>query len=168
MSWRTKVSRGLSSWAFVLALMVAMLLWSSRDLMTGKPPEIQSALVDGQSFIGLDSVKKPAVVYFWGSWCPVCKAMQPTLRSLTASDVPVLSVALQSGDAAAVNAYLSQQALTVPTVADETGDIARRWGVKGVPALFIIDRNGNVRYSLSGYTTTWGLKARLWFAGLED
>jgi hypothetical protein len=36
--------------------------------------------------------------------------------------------------------------------------------VRGVPAHFIIDPAGNVRFRVVGYATTWGLRARLWWA----
>jgi hypothetical protein len=36
--------------------------------------------------------------------------------------------------------------------------------VSGVPSHFVVDSAGNVRFRVVGYTTTWGLRARLWWA----
>lgn len=160
-----KIVRGLTSWVGILVLLLVMQLWISRDMVTGKPPEIQGTLITGERFAGLEGMPKPVVVYFWAGWCSVCKAMQPVIRSLSAEGT-VLTVAMQSGDATTVSAYMSQHDLHATTMVDEDGSIAKRWGIHGVPALFVIDREGNIRYSTRGYTSFWGLKARLWLAGL--
>jgi hypothetical protein len=47
---------------------------------------------------------------------------------------------------------------------DETGEIARHWGVAGVPASFIVDREGRIKYAGMGYATEIGLRARMWLA----
>jgi hypothetical protein len=47
----------------------------------------------------------------------------------------------------------------MPTVA-----MPMNWGVRGVPTHFVVDAAGNVRFRVVGYATTWGLKARLWWA----
>lgn len=44
------------------------------------------------------------------------------------------------------------------------GSQAIDWGVRGVPTHFIVDGAGNIRFRVVGYATTWGLKARLWWA----
>jgi len=36
--------------------------------------------------------------------------------------------------------------------------------VKGVPTSYIIDGNGNIRFTEVGLTSGWGLRARLWWA----
>ena len=42
--------------------------------------------------------------------------------------------------------------------------ISDDWHVRGVPTHFIVDGAGIVRFRVVGYATTWGLKARLWWA----
>ena len=42
---------------------------------------------------------------------------------------------------------------TMKTLMDETGEIAHRWGVAGVPASFIVDREGRIAYAGMGYAT---------------
>ena len=166
-SWLVKVGRGLSSWVFILALLWVLPFWNSRDMATGAPPESPATLMTGEPFRGFSGGAGPTVVYFWGSWCGVCKVMQPTLRALGEEGVSLLTVALQSGDAATVGRYMGQESLRGATVVDEEGIMAQRWGVRGVPAIFILDRNGLIRFSVTGYTTLWGLKARIWLAGLD-
>jgi alkyl hydroperoxide reductase subunit AhpC len=49
---------------------------------------------------------------------------------------------------------------------DEDGWISEKWGVHAVPASFIIDRTGRIRFVEVGYTTEIGLRLRLWWAGI--
>ena len=39
------------------------------------------------------------VLYFWGSWCGVCRHTSPVIEALRQDGVSVLGVALSSGDA---------------------------------------------------------------------
>ncbi len=79
-------------------------------------------------------------------------------------DWPVLTIAMQSGDADEVSKYLRDEGLDWATIVDESGELSRGFGVTGVPASFVLDGAGQVRFKEVGYTTNWGLRARLWLA----
>ena len=81
-----------------------------------------------------------------------------------AEDWPVFSVAMQSGDAATVTKHLQERDIKLPALVDSSGAQAMAWHVRGVPTHFVVDAAGNVRFRVVGYATTWGLKARLWWA----
>ena len=49
-------------------------------------------------------------------------------------------------------------------VNDPDGRLAGAWGVHAVPATFIVDTNGEIRFVEVGYTTGLGLRLRLWLA----
>lgn len=149
----------------LLILLLSIEAYLTRDAARGPAPALVTTLTDGRAVDLAQLRGAPVLVYFWGSWCPVCRAGQGTIDSL-AQDVPLLTVAMQSGTAEEVNQYLAQHGLRWVTVADEYGDIARQWGVTGVPAVFVIDGDGAIRFVTRGYTTGWGLRLRLWWAGL--
>ncbi len=132
---------------------------------SGRAPELTGTLADGHAFAGLESVPKPALVYFWGSWCGVCRLMQGTLNSLEASGASVVTVALASGDPRTVTAYQDAHDFRVRAVVDADGRLAQAYGVVGVPALFFIDPEGRVASVSRGYTTEWSIRLRLWLAG---
>ena len=107
---------------------------------------------------------KSVLVHFWAEWCPICRAEQGTIQSI-ADEFPVITVAMQSGNAAAVQAFMEQESLSFSTIADPRGDISGDWGVDVVPASFVIDPEGVIRYTEVGFTTELGLRTRLWAAG---
>jgi alkyl hydroperoxide reductase subunit AhpC len=71
---------------------------------------------------------------------------------------------MQSGNSSAVEQYMREQAVSFPVIIDADGKISSKWGVNGVPASFIVDTDGKIRYVEIGYTTGIGLRFRLWLA----
>ena len=157
--------------ALIVLVIVAVQLWQTRHVPFGAAPDFAGPLATGGA-MGLaawraDHPGRPVAVYFWAEWCPICKAQQGSITSL-AKDWPVLTVAMQSGPPAEVARVLAERGLAWPTVVDESGAIASRHGLVGVPALAVIDADGRLRTVAVGYTTALGMRARLWWAGLAS
>ncbi|WP_303786051.1 redoxin domain-containing protein [Azovibrio restrictus] len=152
---------------FLLALL-AIQFWQTRLVPEGPAPAFTARLVDG-STITLDAwlgrhPGQPVALYFWADWCPVCKVQEGSIESLR-QDWPVLTVAMQSGNAEQVAQLLRQRHLAWPTALDERGELARAYGLQGVPALIVVDARGRLRSAAVGYSTAWGMRLRLWWAG---
>lgn len=109
------------------------------------------------------SYAQPMVLYFWGSWCGFCQVSTPAVQALQEQGVPVLGVALQSGEAAEVNRYLQEKGYTFATINDPQGDFSRAWDIQATPSILII-KDGKIINHTTGFTTAWGLKLRVWLA----
>ena len=138
-------------------------------MLTGSPSNVhpshfQEEVADPS--LPLDPARdgRPVLVYFWASWCAICRMQHGAIADI-AREHPVVSVAMRSGDAAAVRRHLTEQAAAFDVINDPHGLHAARWGVGAVPASFIVDARGRVRFVEVGYTTGWGLRWRLWWAG---
>lgn len=161
--WRR---RALESGLFLLVF-GAVQAWHARDVPHGPAPAFTATLAGGGA-TSLEAWRhthpgRAVAVYFWADWCPVCRAQQGSIDDL-GRDWPVLSVAMQSGDAAAVGRVLRERGLAWTTAIDADGRIAAQYGLHGVPALAIIDAHGRLRSVAVGYTTEAGMRARLWWA----
>lgn len=149
--------------ALILAAIVGgVSYWQSHGLPDGIAPPLAGVRTDG-SAVKVGPGDTAQLVVFWAVWCPACRAEEGNISSV-AEDWPVISVAMQSGDAAAVAKYLAERNIALPTLIDADGFVAADWRVRATPTHFIIDPAGNVRFRLVGYTTTLGLRARLWWA----
>ena len=137
-------------------------LYQTHGLPEGAAPPLAGALTDGRR-VEVGAGDTAMLVTFWATWCPVCKAEEGNIVSV-AKDYRVISVAMQTGDAATVNKYLNERAIDLPALVDVEGDHAANWRVRGVPTHFVVDAGGKIRFRVVGYATTWGLKARLWWA----
>jgi peroxiredoxin len=149
----------------VLSLLVlALEAFLTRETVGVVAPSIEAVTIEGQRFSLQQFRGQPAVVHFWATWCPVCELEQGMVET-AAARVPMITVAMQSGSPAEVRAYLQQQGVDYPVVNDDRGWLAAQYGVKAVPASFILDDEGRVRFATRGYTTGWGVRLRLWLAG---
>ena len=79
-------------------------------------------------------------------------------------DHKVVTIAMQSGNDQDIKDYLKEKGINFPIIVDEYGEIAKSFGVQGVPTSFVVDPQGNIDFTEVGYTTSWGLKLRLWLA----
>ncbi len=160
-----KYRRWIIEAAILILVLLGVSLWQGRHLVSGAAPAFAAATIEGTKFT-LAASDKPTLVYFWASWCPVCKLTSPNVAAV-ARDYRVVAVAMQSGDAKEIKHYLAAHELALPVVvADEKGALAARWGVNATPASFIVDGQGRIRFATLGYISTWGLRVRLWLASV--
>lgn len=147
----------------IVLVFFAVKTYLQRDLAQGIAPSLQGTLIDGQT-VNLHSLQgKPVLVYFWATWCPVCKMQNGSVDSIS-EDHTVVTVAMNSGSDLEIEAFLEEKQLDFPVIADDSGVITERFGVSGVPTSFILDSDGSIAFTEVGYTTEWGLRLRLWMA----
>ena len=158
--WRRRAIEAL----LIVALIIGIRAWQQRDIASGPAPSLAGTLLDDKSFALAARPTQPVLVHFWATWCPVCRAEQGTINAIAHDNASVITVAMQSGSRAEVAKYLAGQQLGFPVVNDPDGRIAAAWGVHAVPASFIIDTDGQIRFVEIGYTTGIGLRLRLWLA----
>lgn len=150
-------------------LLFAMLLlgaerWMTRNAARGAAPAIDEMSLSGKHVLLSQWSGQSVLIHFWATWCPVCGLEHGAINAL-AHDYPVIGIAMQSGDSAAVSEYVRERGIEYEVIVDEAGDIATRYGVTAVPMSFIIGPEGRVRYVTRGITTGPGLRARLELAG---
>ena len=163
-SWYQRIRVGATYLVIMLVMIWSLEAFLTRDAVGVVAPDVTSVTLSEQPFSLQQFRGKPAVVHFWASWCPVCEMEQGMVEGM-AADVPMITVAMQSGSANEVRAYLTAQGVDYPVINDENGWLSAQYGVKAVPASFILDAEGTVRFATRGYTTGWGLRVRLWLAG---
>jgi len=149
----------------LLALLILMAIRATiqRDVVSGAAPMITDQLLDGTPVSLAQFRGAPVLVHFWASWCGICRLEEQSINAI-AKDHALLGIAMQSGDNEDIIAYLKEQGLSFPVVSDPHGRIASSYGIKGVPASFILDADGDIRFVELGYSTEAGLRFRLWLA----
>lgn len=166
-SWRERLGRvRWRKWAVELAIFFGIILavgaWQGRNLVGAgqqAPPltlvDLEGNEVDLEAFRG-----RKVLLYFWAPWCGVCKVQTPTVDGLVGGDAEVLTVALSS-DEETIRRYAREKGIRAPVLLG-TDRVAELWSVNVYPTLYIIDEEGRIEHSLVGYTTSLGLKLRLW------
>jgi len=100
------------------------------------------------------------MIHFWAIWCPICKLENPNIDEI-AKDYDVITIAVQSGSKEEIQAYLNQHELHFKVVDDKDGFYAKKFNITVFPTTLIYDKEGRLKFSEVGYTTTAGLYSRM-------
>jgi cytochrome c biogenesis protein CcmG/thiol:disulfide interchange protein DsbE len=100
---------------------------------------------------------KIVVVNVFASWCSPCRAEASILhqeqQTLAQHNGTVVGITY-ADDSDASEAFARQEHIAYPVLRDVNGNLARSWGVNGVPETFVLNRRGQVvalrRYQLAG------------------
>jgi thiol-disulfide isomerase/thioredoxin len=108
--------------------------------------------LDGSKGASVDSIKGPAIINVWGSWCGPCKEEMPILRSfyekaqgkLTLVGVDVEEASIEDG-----RKFVENNGITWPNLYDADGKSRAYFGM-GVPVTWFIAADGSVAYKHIG------------------
>lgn len=117
---------------------------------TGGPtPALVLPDIDGRVHNLADYRGKVLVVNFWATWCAPCRDELPSLErlreALRGRPFEVLAVNVNEGEAR-VQRFLTEIPLRLPVLLDRHGDTPRAWKVRGLPATFLLDAEGLIRF----------------------
>lgn len=93
------------------------------------------------------------MVNLWASWCPPCRAEMPDLIKYygdhQADGLVFLSVNSQDSLASAQQ-FIREKQMPFPVLFDPEGKVGQVFRTDGLPDTFVIDRDGNLRFSWTG------------------
>ena len=111
-------------------------------------PEIDAGQVDLASYSG-----RPVLLVFWTTSCPICQHELPLLNRMDpefrTKGISIVTICL--GGEGETRQYLDSKRIALKTLYDADGKVGRAYRVGGVPKLVLIDKDGNVKRSTSGW-----------------
>lgn len=156
--WIKEISKYL---LLAVAITTAVDLYRTQDIPTENAPDIVAIDEQGRSVDVIElSYQTPVVIYFWATWCPVCKFVSPTVDWVS-QYYPTVAVSGASGSDLRVGAFKQKHGYQFTNVNDENSQLFKQWGISVTPSIFIV-RDGKVESITTGITTPPGLLARLW------
>lgn len=112
--------------------------WSGIDLVDGALVEFPSVLQDN-----------PAVLIFWATWCPYCKAFMPYAKGIAADyaehGVQILTFNAKERGRGDPKAYVDSLGFPLVAIAD-ADDIAAQYNINFIPGLLVVGGDGVVTY----------------------
>ena len=115
---------------------------------TGVPLEC----LGGGSAIAADSIRGPALINVWGTWCEPCKQELPHLAHFLAKysdQVDLVGIAVEEKNQQSVRKFIKNYGISWPILYDATGATRGKFGM-GVPVTWLVDESGTVVYKKYG------------------
>jgi len=121
---------------------------------TGKPaPQFELEDSNGNLWRLSDLKGKVVFINFWATWCSTCKAEMPykerLYEKMQGRPFQMLGVLFRD-DPRNLGAYFARQKVSPPTLISPDNEMAKLYGITGVPETFIIDKKGIVREKIVG------------------
>ncbi|MCE5198983.1 MAG: TlpA disulfide reductase family protein [Armatimonadota bacterium] len=125
-----------------------------------KAPNFTLPTLEGKSLTLSDHTKgspRAVVLDIWATWCPPCRAEIPYLVDLyngyKDKGLVMIGVAIDQ-EKADVKEFAKQQKISYTLALDPGAEtIGSKYKVTGIPATYVIDKKGVVRYVHSGFPT---------------
>ncbi|MGH7198714.1 MAG: TlpA disulfide reductase family protein [Candidatus Omnitrophota bacterium] len=99
------------------------------------------------SFDTLLSENKVVLINFWATWCPPCREEIPDLIKLQEkyknSGFTVLGVDVGESKAK-VSRFAEKMGMNYPIVLDEDMEVARQYGIVGIPTTYLVSSDGRI------------------------
>jgi thiol-disulfide isomerase/thioredoxin len=109
--------------------------------------DLDGNAVDLAQWIG----KKPVVLEFWATWCPLCAALEPQLQAAKQRwgdrvDVVFIAVGVNQGPRT-IRRHLERHQLPGPILWDGAGRAVRAFKAPSTSYIVVLDASGTVRYT---------------------
>jgi len=104
------------------------------------------------------------IVYFWATWCPVCKLTSPNVERVSSS-FDILGIAVGSEADLSVEEYMHKHRLHFKNIGDSDATMAAKYGIHVFPT-FVFCKEGHVKMLETGYMSSIGLWLRAWVISL--
>ena len=118
-------------------------------------PEALGTTLNGQEVLTSQHAGKVVILSFWASWCAPCRLELPQLEGIQRVAGPEqLRVVAINTEKRAEFRHAAQVLAELQLVVthDSTGSISKAYGVRSIPHLVIIGRDGRVQRVFNGYS----------------
>ena len=130
--------------------------------LAGIPPPAGYTLFDtaGNPITLSEFQGKIVFINFWTTWCPDCVHEMPDIEKLHEKiknpEFIILAIDLKESFKK-VKKFITAHNLTYTVLLDKKGDMGRAFGIRSIPATFILDRKGGLIGKALG-AQDWGSK----------
>ena len=121
----------------------------------------------------INKIRHTVILGFWATYCKPCQKEIPQLTAFAekhkADNVLLLCVSVDREGETVVAPFVKEKGLNAEVLLDPYMKTSERYGVKALPALFIIDTLGVIRYCSHGYDekVDFGQKLERLIAGIK-
>lgn len=111
----------------------------------GTAPAFRLSSTDGSQVSLVDLAGKPAVINFWATYCPPCRAEMPLLQNRVGPQSGVRLVLVNEGESSqAARDYLNALGLHDPSLLDSDLSVGHAFGAIALPTTVFVRADGTI------------------------
>ena len=127
-----------------------------KHFAAGQHKATDIAIRSGERTVKLSDLNgKVVLLDFWATWCGPCRSSIPGIVSLyekrRGDGFEVLGVALENDDGSQVPGFAREMKMTYSVGLPLTRESVQQYSSGSIPAAFLVDRKGYVRWAMAGY-----------------
>lgn len=138
-----------------------VVVFSMTLLVSAKLPSVQLKNIDGKTIntSELSNDGKPFVISFFATWCKPCQRELNAINEVypdwqDETGMKLIAISIDQGqNVNKVKPLVDGNGWEYEVLLDPNGDFKRALNVQQIPAVFIVDGDGNIVHRHVGYTT---------------
>ncbi len=142
------------SFSILLLLLSATSLAQAAEVGE-KPPDYLGRSSEGEEIRLSEGEGRIRIVTFWATWCSPCLKELPVLNAIQknggADRIEVIAINLKEPKKQFRKALRAFEDFEITFIHDRRGSVARKYGVKGIPHMVMVDVDGLIAYKHIGY-----------------
>jgi thiol-disulfide isomerase/thioredoxin len=145
---------------FSLCLLLIFLLFhcTQKSQESVPAPNFSLKTLGGQEITLSDLRGKVVLLDFWATWCGPCKESIPHLVQIYKSNqdkgFELIGMSMDKiGEADTVRHFVRSMDIPYPVIMTPD-DVARNYGIKGLPTTVLIDKEGKIREKIVGFNSS--------------
>jgi cytochrome c biogenesis protein CcmG/thiol:disulfide interchange protein DsbE len=143
---------------------------ASKLEINSRAPDFRLKSLKGEDVNLIDFVGKTVILNFWASWCGPCREEMPVFqKKVNEFSEELLILTVNSQDSAEdAQLFLDELYLSLNVLLDDSGEVHKKYLVRGVPTTYIVDPDGILRIHHVGIITEGQLDDYLSTIGLRN
>jgi len=110
-------------------------------------PDFSLKDLTGKNFTLSNFKGNPVLLIFITTWCPTCRSEMPRYKNIYETygkqGLEVVNIDIEE-PRNKVSLFAEKFGVSHRMLLDEKGEVARKYGIVGIPAMVLVDKDGNI------------------------
>jgi cytochrome c biogenesis protein CcmG/thiol:disulfide interchange protein DsbE len=152
------MTRYTTMFLLLLALQLSACGEEQKQPVNGEPAPTFTLerLEGGTTQFPADYKGRVVAIRFWADWCPFCEGemrlLEPVYQKYREQGLTILALNVRQ-DRDTAERFIKELNISYDTLLDIEGEVARSYGVSGLPTTFFVDGNGILQRRIIGEST---------------